>query len=114
MRVLGVQYCFYGDPAYCFRPYLQVGFQGSNLTEYRIQFNSSVSNVRIAVEWNFRDIKMYFTHIYLPRKLKMGVTPASLWYVCFAIFWNFRICMYGIQTAEYFDYESMSIEEYLE
>jgi hypothetical protein len=70
--------------------------------------------VRIAVEWTFRDIKMYFTHIDLPRKLNMGVTPAGLWYACSAVSWNFRVCMDGSQTAEYFDCESISIEEYLE
>jgi hypothetical protein len=113
-NILGVQYCLYDDPAYCLRLYLQVGFQGSNLTGDQIQFNSSMSKVRIAVEWTFRDIKMYFTHIDLPRKLKMGVTPAGLWYVCSAALWNFRVCTYGSQTAEYFDCDSISIEEYLE
>jgi DDE superfamily endonuclease len=120
MNILGVQHCLYGDPAYCLRPYLQVGFQGSNLTEDHIQFNSSMSKVLIAVEWTFRDIKMYFTHIDLPRKLKVGaptlknVTPAGLWYVCSAVLWNFRVCMYESQTAEYFDCDSISIEEHLE
>ena len=32
LLVDGVQYYIYGDPAYCLRPYLQVGFQGSDRT----------------------------------------------------------------------------------
>jgi hypothetical protein len=66
MNINGVQYCLYGDPAYCLRPYLQVGYQGSNLTADQILFNASMSKVRIAVEWAFRDVKMYFTHVDFP------------------------------------------------
>jgi hypothetical protein len=32
MNSLGVQYCLYGDPAHCLRPYLQVGFLESVVT----------------------------------------------------------------------------------
>jgi DDE superfamily endonuclease len=78
MNILGVRYTLHGAPAYCLRPYLQVGFQGSNLIGDQIQLNSSMSKVQIAVERGFRDIKMYFTHIDVPRKLKMGATPAGL------------------------------------
>jgi nuclease HARBI1 len=74
MNIDGAQYCLYGDPAYCLRPYLQVGYQGSNLTPDQVHFNMSMSKVRIAVEWAFRDLKMYFTNLDFPRKLKMGVT----------------------------------------
>jgi hypothetical protein len=114
MNIDGAQYCLYGDPAYCLRPYLQVGYQGSNLNPDQVHFNMSMSKVRIAVEWAFRDLKMYFTHMDFPRKLKMGVTPGGLWYICAAVLWNFRVCLYGNQTAKYFDCNPISIEEYLE
>jgi DDE superfamily endonuclease len=97
----------YGDPAYCLRPYLQVGYQGSNLNLDQVQFNASMSKVRIAVEWAFRDIKMYLTHVDLPRKLKLGVTLGGQWYISSAVLWNFRVCLYGCQTAENFDCNPM-------
>jgi DDE superfamily endonuclease len=59
------------------RPYLQVGYQGSNLTPDQVLFNMAMSKVRIAVEWAFRDLKMYFTHMDFARKLNMGVTPVD-------------------------------------
>jgi hypothetical protein len=61
--------------------------------------NATMSKVRIAVEWAFRDVKMYFTHIDFPRKLNLSVTPAGLWYVCSAVLWKFRVCLYGSQSA---------------
>jgi hypothetical protein len=57
---------------------------------------------------------MYFTYMDFPRKLKMGETPGGLWYICTALLWNFRVCVYGNQTAKYFDCNPILIEEYLE
>jgi hypothetical protein len=108
-----IQYYLYGDAAYCLRPYLQTGYHGSTLNMEQIQFNMSMSRLRIAVEWAFRDIKTYFTHIDLPRKLKLGITPVGLWYICSAVLWNFRVSFYGSQAAQYFDCHPLSIEDFL-
>jgi hypothetical protein len=114
LLVDGVQYYIYGDPAYCLRPYLQVGFQGSDRTPENVLFNASMARVRIAVEWAFRDVKLYFTHLTVPRKLRLRVTPAGLWYTCSVLLWNFRACLYGSQAAKYFDCDPLSLHEYLE
>jgi DDE superfamily endonuclease len=57
MNINGMQYCLYGDPAYCLRPYMQVGYQGSNITADQKLLNASMPKVRISVEWAFRDVK---------------------------------------------------------
>jgi hypothetical protein len=44
----GVQYYIYGDPAYCLRPYLQDGFQGSDRTPENVLLNASMARIRIA------------------------------------------------------------------
>jgi hypothetical protein len=77
MNIDGPQYCLYGDLAYCLGPYLQVGYQGSNLTPDQVHLNMSISKVRIAFKWVFHDLKMYFTYMDFPRKLKLGVTPGG-------------------------------------
>jgi hypothetical protein len=64
---------------------------GSNLNLDQVQFNASMSKVRIAVEW--ANIKMYFTRVDLPRKLKLGVTLGGQWYISSAVLWNFRGCL---------------------
>jgi DDE superfamily endonuclease len=58
MFIDGTQHYLYGDPAYCLRPYLQVGFQGSDASLEQSLFNAEMSKVRIAVEWAFRDVKL--------------------------------------------------------
>jgi hypothetical protein len=112
MEISGTQYYLHGDTAYCLRPYLQIGYRGSNLTLKQVQFNVEMSKVRIEVQWAFRDVKMYFTHVEVPRKLKLRITPAGLWYVCAVMLWNFRVCLYGSQASQHFDCDSVSIEEY--
>jgi hypothetical protein len=62
----------------------------------------------------FRDLKLYFTHLTFPRKLRLRVTPAGLWYARSALLWNFRDCLYGSQAAKFFDCDPLSLHEYLE
>jgi DDE superfamily endonuclease len=114
MVIADRQYYLYGDPAYTLRPYLQVGFKGSVLGPDEVAFNFSMSKVRVTVEWAFRDVKQYFTHLDVPRKLRLRVTPAGLWYVCAAMLWNFRVCLYGSQAAQYFNCNPIDINQYLE
>jgi hypothetical protein len=113
MLIAERQYYLYGDPAYTLRPYLQVGYKGSSLSAEETSFNTAMSKVRVAVEWAFKDIKQYFTHLDVPRKLRLRVTPAGLWYLCAAMLWNFRVCLYGCQAAKYFHCTPLDISEYL-
>ena len=48
--------CIYRDPAYPLRPHLQAPFRGNNLPNDQIEWNKSMSAVRVSVEWIFRDI----------------------------------------------------------
>jgi hypothetical protein len=95
------------------RPYLQAGFKSSSTTPEKIALNASMSKVRVTVEWTFRDVKQYFTHADVPRKLRLRVTPAGLWYVCAVMLWNFRVYLYGSQATQYFEFVPIEISEYL-
>ena len=75
------QYYLYGDVAYTLCPYLKLGFKGSERSPEEVALNEAMSKVRITVEWAFRDVKHYFTHLDVPRKLRLRVTPAGLWCV---------------------------------
>jgi len=109
----GRQFYIYGDPAYVLRPYLQIGFRGSTLTDEEKEFNKQMSAVRVSVEWAFKDIKKYFTHVDTPRKLALKSTPAGLWYYVSTLMWNFRACCYGSQSATFFACKAPTLEEYI-
>ena len=50
--------CIYGDPAYPLRPQLLCPFQPAE-TPKNITFNTSMSQVRISLEWIFNDILLF-------------------------------------------------------
>lgn len=81
LELEGFQCYLYADLAYVLRPYLQVRFKGAQLTVEREAFNKEMSLVRIGVEWAFKDVKKYFTHVKFSRKLCLPNTPAGLLYL---------------------------------
>jgi len=58
----GEPVCLYGDPAYPLRVNLQAPFRG-NLNELQREFNAKMSQVRISVEWLFKEILTYFAFL---------------------------------------------------
>ena len=48
--------CVYGDPVYPLRIHLQAPFGNAILTPQMVNFNKSMSTVRISVEWLFADV----------------------------------------------------------
>ena len=56
----GEPLCIYGDPAYPLRRHLQTPYREDHLSDEQRAFNSSMSSVRVAVEWVFGDITTYF------------------------------------------------------
>jgi len=108
------QYCIYGDPAYVLRAYMQIAYNGAVLSDAQKEFNSRMSACRIAVEWAFKDIKKYFSHISVSRKMHISQTPAGLWFQVSSILWNFRACLYGSQSATFFNCQAPSLEEYVQ
>ena len=57
---LGQPMCIFGDPAYPLRVQLQGPYKNAVVTPAMQVFNTSMSQVRIAVEWLFGDIVNYF------------------------------------------------------
>ena len=62
--------CIYRDPAYPLCPHLQASFRGNNLTNGQIEWNKSMSAVRVSVKWIFGDIINYFIFMHFKKKIK--------------------------------------------
>ena len=59
----GKPLCIYGDPANPLRVHLQAPYQGNRLTNLRKGYNTAMSNVRVSVEWLFKEILTYFAFV---------------------------------------------------
>ena len=113
LEVAGTRYCLYGDSGYSRRWYLEVPFQGSQLTGAQSAFNGAMSGVRITVEWIFKEVKMHFTIVDFKRKMKLLEGPVGLLFLCCMFLSNCRNCIYPNQIAQYFDCAPLSLEQYL-
>lgn len=63
----GKPLCIYGDSAYPVTQHVQGPFKGAHLTMAQQAFNTSMSKVRIAVEWPFGGMTIYFAFIYFKK-----------------------------------------------
>ena len=108
----GQPMCIYGYPAYPLRVNLQGPFQGAALTPQMEMFNDSMSSVRVSVEWLFGDILNYFKFLDFKKNLKIGLSSVGKTYVVCALLRNALTCLYGNQTADFFELDPPSLQDY--
>lgn len=109
----GRNLCIYGDPAYPLRIQLQAPFRGPGLTNQEKDFNKSMSQVRVAVEWVFGDVINYFKFMDFRKNLKVRLSAVGKMYYTCALLQNCRTCLYGNQVSNFFDCEPPNIQTYL-
>ena len=105
--------CIYGDAAYPVTQHVQGPFKGANLTEPQKAFNTSMSRVRIAVEWPFGGISTYFAFVDFKKNLKLYLQAVGKMYIVSTILHNARACLYGNIISAFFETQPPSLEEYL-
>ena len=106
--------CIYGDPAYPLRRHLLAPYQHPNLTPEEVDFNQSMSSVRVAVEWVFGDITTYYKFIDFKRNLKIGLSAVGKMYSVCTLLRNAQTCLYGSTTGSYFGIEPPALHEYFQ
>nr|XP_058957409.1 uncharacterized protein LOC131784603 [Pocillopora verrucosa] len=94
----GLPMCLYGDPAYPLRVHLQGPFRNPHLTPLMEAYNSSLSSVRVSVEWLFGDIIEYFKFMDFKKNLKIGMSSIGKMYIVCALLQNALSCLYGNNT----------------
>lgn len=106
--------CIYGDPAYPLRVHLMAPYRTVNITPDQANFNSSMSTVRVGVEWVFGDITNFFTFLDFKRNLKIGLSPVGTMYSTCALLRNAYTCLYSSNTSTFFDVTPPTIQEYFQ
>ena len=71
-----------------------------------------MSQVRVSVELVFKEIVTYFKFIDVKKELKIGLSPVGKTYAVCALLQNALTCLYGSNTAKYFDIEPPTLEFY--
>ena len=96
----------------CYLLHLQAPFRNVNLTPLQQAYNTSMSQVRVTVEWLFGDIVNWFKFIDFKKNLKIFLSPIGKMYITCALLTNARTCLYGNQTSIFFDCEPPTLENY--
>ena len=105
--------CIYGDSAYPLNEHLLCPYKGGLITEDQEKFNKSMSSARQCVEWTFGKISTLFAFVDYKKNQKLYLQPVGMYYSVCAILTNCHTCLYGSQTASYFNVEPPQLEEYL-
>ena len=110
----GEYYYIYGDSAYLLRPWMIRPFTRGVCSEQEAAFNTMMSEVRVSVEHNYKDVKQLWTSQDYLRNMKVLKAPIALLYKMSALLTNFRVCLYsGGQINHYYEIDPPSLDEYL-
>ena len=109
----GQPYVIYGDPAYGISRNIIAPFRGAQVTPQEHEFNTSMSKVRISVEWAFGKITQYFTFVDLKRNNKILMQPIGKHYLVAALLTNCHTCLDGSLASSFFNCTPPSLERYL-
>ncbi len=111
---LGDPLRIYGDPAYPLRRHLQKPYQHPNLNARQLEFNRSMSSVRVSIKWVFGDIINHFKFIDFKKNLKIGLSAVGKMYSVCALLRNALTCLYGSTTSAYFGVDPPTLQEYFQ
>jgi hypothetical protein len=110
-------YSLFGDAAYPGSRHLFGGYRNPPPGSLQAEWNGHMSSLRITIEWGFKNVTTYWTHLDLKRAQKVFLSPVGTHYVngCFLtnLFNCCRIDDNGNQIAQYFHCEPLDLESYL-
>ena len=67
----------YGDPAYPLGVHLQGPFKVPQLTPEMQEYNRTMSELRVAVEWMFGNITKFFSFVDFKRQMKVNLSAVG-------------------------------------
>ena len=106
-------FVIYGDPAYGLQEHIVCPYKGSQLTPSQQAFNTSMSSVRICVEWGFGKIVQMWAFVDFSKRQKLFWSPCAVHFKVATILTNLHTCYYGTTTSSAFETTPPSPMEYL-
>lgn len=78
------------------------------------EYNTGMSEVRVAVEWLFGDVINSFKFLDFKKNLKVGLSSIGKMYVECALLCNAKTCLYGNQSCHFFEPDPPNLEDYFQ
>lgn len=107
-------FTIYGDQAYGLMDLLLTPFPGSmqDLLPHQLRFNQSMKILRVSVEWGFQKVVSQFAFLDFKKNQKLLLQDLGCMYKVAVLLTNCHTCLYGSQTATYFDTVPPTLNEY--
>ena len=96
------------------RRHLQSSFSSAHLNQQLRNFNQSMNQVRVTIEWVFGDVIIYLKHMDFRKNLKIGLICVSKMYRVSAILTNAYTCLYKNNVSTIFGVDPPLLEDYIE
>lgn len=106
-------FVLYGDRAYPILELLLKPYAGRRLGQQEEIFNYRMSAVRQAVEWTFGGVITQFAFLDYKKNQKLYLQHIPGMYKVATILYNCHNCLYNNLTAQYFNIQPVTLEEYL-
>ena len=107
-------YCVFGDRGYdAGHPSLQIPFTGAHITQDEANYNLKMLKIRQPVEWAFGKVVNLFAFVDFKKNNKLHKQPVGIFYLNAVLLANCHSCLYGNQTARYFNIPTPDLEDYL-
>lgn len=108
------KFVLFGDQGYGLMELLITPFPGqpNQLPPEQFQFNESMKTLRVAVEWGFSKIIQQFAFVDFKKNQKLLMQDLQSLYKVSVLLTNAHTCLYGSQTADYFNLVPPILEEY--
>lgn len=108
------RYTLYGDQAYGIMELLLTPFPGrpEGLPPHQQEFNNTMKVLRVSVEWGFQKVISLFAFVDFRKNQKLLLQDLQSMYKVAVLLTNCHTCLYGSQSATYFDVVPPSINEY--
>ena len=109
----GVIYSLYGDPAYPQSIHIFGRYKNPADDSAQAHWCCQMSQVYEVVDWCFPNARAQWSFWGFRVGVKIFQSPVAKYYIVAALLVNIWTCFYGNQTMTYFNFETMSHDEYL-
>ena len=106
-------YSIYGDPAYPQSLYVFGGYRNQHPGSDQAHWNTEMSKVCEVVEWGFANLISNWSFLDFKALMMIFQSPIAKYYIVAAFQCNLRTCFYGNQIMDYFNCDTLTLDEYL-
>eukprot|EP00732_Lithocolla_globosa_P002437 Lithocolla_globosa_v1_NODE_1598_length_2457_cov_74.169858.p1 type:complete len:393 gc:universal NODE_1598_length_2457_cov_74.169858:1075-2253(+) len=110
------QFSVYGDAEYVLQSHIKRRHGRANLVlPPRLQEeDDAMKKMRIGNEWDYGTTANLYPHVHFHKNMKiLQAKDVSTRYFVATLFKNCHVCLYGSQSAQYFDCPPPSLEDYM-